>query len=218
MEYALTADDLKTADDAFGQIKRYMELPADMNNTNDSLDMSHVLLICVLREYKQLREGYEKYTGLAAWACRNLLELNVFTKWILVSDVNTKRFMADVAVDGTEMFESMKKWMEHTDPSAVSAPMNETIRLGHIRRSQEGTTGKKHLKVKELADAVGMTDDYVHTNTLCSKLVHPTAWSVINIDDEGEGEYAAIRPLLFHSGVRYGIEAYSTIREHFPAP
>jgi hypothetical protein len=104
MQYALTEDDLKTTDYAFEQIKRYMELPADINNTDDAFDMSHVLLICILREYKQLREGYEKYTGLAAWACRNLLELNVFTKWILVSDTNAKLFMADVAVDGTEMF------------------------------------------------------------------------------------------------------------------
>ena len=63
-----------------------------------------------------------------------------------------------------------------------------------------------------------MTDDYIHTNTLCSKLVHPTAWSVINIDDEEAGDYGAIRPLLFHSGARYGIEAYNTIREHFPTP
>jgi hypothetical protein len=55
--------------------------------------------------------GYEKYTGLEAWACRNLLELDIFTKWILQSDANAKRFVADVAIDRTELFESIKEWL-----------------------------------------------------------------------------------------------------------
>jgi hypothetical protein len=48
---------------------------------------------------------------------------------------------------------------------------------------------------------------------LCSKLVHPTAWSIISMGEE-EGEYAAFRVLLYQSGSRYGLDAFNTIREH----
>jgi hypothetical protein len=200
--------DLKIADAAFEEIKNYNPTGAD----DFTLGLISVLLLAISREYEQLRSGCSKYTGLAAWACRNLLELDIFTKWVLQSPVNAKRFVADVAIDGTELFESMKTWLLHYDPSAGTNELDETIRLGHERRKFEGTTGEKHLEVRNLADAVGMTVDYKLTMKLCSKLVHPTAWSVISMREE-EGEYAAFRVILFQSGSRFGLDAYNTIRE-----
>lgn len=209
MAYQISEADLRITDAAFEEVKNY-----NPTGANDfTLGLISVLLLAVSREYEQLRAGCAKYTGLAAWACRNLLELDIFTKWILQSPANAKRFVADVAIDGTELFESMKKWMEHKTPGAGTKELDETIRLGHERRKLEGTTGKKHLEVRNLADDVRMAVDYKRTMKLCSKLVHPTAWSVISMREE-EGEYAAFRVILFQSGSRYGLDAYNTIREH----
>ena len=209
MAYQVSEADLNITDAAFEEIKNYNPTGAD----DFTLGLLSVLLLAVSREYEQLRNGYEKYTGLAGWACRNLLELDIFTKWVLQSPANAKRFVADLAIDGTELFESMRAWLLHYDPGAETKELDETIRLGHERRKVEGTTGKKHLEVRDLADAVGMTADYKRTMKLCSKLVHPTAWSVISMREE-EGEYAAFRVILFQSGSRFGLDAYNTIREH----
>jgi hypothetical protein len=119
---------------------------------------------------------------------------------------NARRFAADVAIDGTELFDSMKTWLLHYDPTTARNELDETIRLGHERRKSEGTTGEKHLEVRDLADAVGMTVDYKLNMKLCSKLVHPAAWSVISMSEE-EGEYAAFRVILFQSGSRFGLDA-----------
>ena len=101
MIYEVQEADLKIMDAAFEKIKNY-----DPVGANDfTLGLLSVLLIAVSREYEQLKAGHEKYTGLAAWACRNLLELDIFTKWVLQSPANAKRFVADVAIDGTELFE-----------------------------------------------------------------------------------------------------------------
>jgi hypothetical protein len=209
MPYEVSEADLKITDAAFEEIKNYNPTGAD----DFTLGLISVLLLAISREYEQLRSGYSKYTGLAAWACRNLLELDIFTKWVLQSPANAKRFVADVPIDGTELFESMKTWLLHYDPSAGTNELDETIRLGHHRRKSEGTTGEKHLEVRDLADAVGMTVDYKVAMKLCSKLVHPTAWSVISMREE-EGEYPAFRVILFQSGSRFGLDAYHTIREH----
>jgi len=209
MAYQVSEADIKVTDAAFEEIKNYHPTGAD----DFTLGLLSVLLLAVSREYEQLRAGYAKYTGLAGWACRNLLELDIFTKWVLQSPDNAKRFVADVAIDGTELFQSLKAWLLHYDPGAGAKELDETIWLGYERRKSEGTTGEKHLEVRDLADAVGMTADYKRTVKLCSKLVHPTAWSVISMREE-EGEYAAFRVILFQSGSRFGLDAYNTIRQY----
>jgi len=209
MPYEVSEADLKITDAAFKEIKNYNPTGAD----DFTLGLLSVMLLAVSREYEQLKAGYEKYTGLAGWACRNLLELDILTKWVLQSPAKAKRFVADVAIDGTELFESLKAWLLHHDPGAGTVELDETLRRGYERRRAEGTSGKKHLEVRSVADAVGMTADYKRTMKLCSKLVHPTAWSIISMGEE-EGEYAAFRVLLFQSGSRYGLDAFNTIREH----
>lgn len=209
MAYQISEADLRITDTAFEEIKNY-----NPTGANDfTLGLISVLLLAVSREYEQLRAGCAKYTGLAAWACRNLLELDIFTKWILQSPANAKRFVADVAIDGTELFESMKKWMEHKTPGVNLPEMDETLRLAHDRRRSEGTVGEHHLEVSVLADAVGMTEDYKHSMKLCSKLLHQTAWSIIH-RDQYDGEYAAFPVMLFESGSRYGLDAFNTITEY----
>ena len=121
-------------------------------------------------------------------------------------------FCGGKVIDGIELFESMKEWMNYVSPAITTPELDETLRLAYERKASEGIADKRFLDVRQLAGEVGMTADYKHTFKLCSKLVHPTAWSVLSMNDEGEN--AAFRPMLFHSGVRFGIDAFNTIREY----
>jgi hypothetical protein len=49
-------------------------------------------------------------------------------------------------------------------------------------------------------------------NKVCSKLVHPTARSVLAMNDEGE--LGLLRPILFNAGSRYGVQIHAKIKEH----
>jgi hypothetical protein len=210
MPYQVTEASLRVTDQAFEEIRNYNPTGAD----EFTLGLICVMLDAVSREYERLRSAYEKRTvAVEAWACRNLLELCVFVKWMLQSDANAKRIAADVAIDGTELFESMKRWMEHQTPRIKLPEMDETLRLAQDRRKSEGTVGERHLEVSVLADAVGMTEDYKHSMKLCSKLLHQTAWSIIH-RDQYDGDYAAFPVMLFESGSRYGLDAFNTITEY----
>jgi len=68
------------------------------------------LLNSTLREYRHLKIGLEKYTGLLAWACRNLLELYIFAQYVLISEENARRFVGDRLIDGLDIFESFRAW------------------------------------------------------------------------------------------------------------
>jgi hypothetical protein len=199
------------SDQAFAKVEAYLNAPWD-GEDDPVLDVAHNLLSSILKQYKHLKVGYETDTALEAWACRNLLELDVYIRYVLMSEANAKRFIGHVTIDGIELFESMKEWMKHVSPTTETPELDETLRLARARKVSEGITDKKFLDVRQLAEEVGMKPDYTHTFKLCSKLVHPTAWSVLSMNDEGE--YAAFRPILFHSGVRYGIDAFTAIQEH----
>jgi hypothetical protein len=106
----------------------------------------------------------------------------------------------------------MKTWMVYLDPAIKTPALDETLRLAYERKASEKVAEKKHLEIRDLAEEVGMTPDYRNTNRLCSKLVHPTAWSVLSMNEEGE--YAAFHPMLFNTGARYGLDGFNTIREY----
>jgi hypothetical protein len=198
---------------AFHRIKQFA-ISIDDRETDAPWFVS--LLFCLLssclREYKHLKIGYEKYTGLEAWACRNLLELNIFTRYILLSETNARRFIGDRLIDGADIFESSKEWLSNLKPEAQTPELDETIRKTRELMQAEGIDAVAHLRTRALAAEMGMIDDYRYMNRLCSKLVHPTAWSVLAMNDEGE--LGQLKLILFNQGVRYGLEMGDAMREH----
>ena len=66
--------------------------------------------------------------------------------------------------------------------------------------------------MSDLARVVGMEDEYRHMNKVTSKLVHPTAFSVLAFADEGE--LRELKPIMFNVGNRYALEVYGEIKAH----
>jgi hypothetical protein len=77
----------------------------------------------------------------------------------------------------------------------------------------EKVTAKKYLATSVLADIVGMKEDYSCMNRVCSKLVHPTAWSILAVN-KGENSFSQSRQIFFQSGVQYGCDLYLAIKAH----
>jgi len=111
----------------------------------------------------------------------------------------------------------MKEWMDYQTSGIGQPEMDKTIRITSKRMNSEGNLGTGHLKVGELAKEVQMAADFKLSNTLCSKLLHQTAWSLVH-REQYDGEYAAFPVILFESGSRYGLEAFNAIRECLGKP
>ena len=52
------------------------------------------LLKSSYRAFTHLRKGWAKDTPYTAWACRNLLELRIITKYVIHSPVERRRFIS----------------------------------------------------------------------------------------------------------------------------
>jgi hypothetical protein len=167
-----------------------------------------------LSNYHHLRIGYnEDNNSLSAWACRNLLELTVFTKFVLISEGNARRFAEDRLIDGCDIITSLRTLELHIDPQCDTKFLDDALARMQSQMAAESVTAKKYLATSAIADVVGMKEDFACMNRVCSKLVHPTSWSVLAVNN-GENCFSQSREIFFGSGVRYGCDIYLTIEAH----
>ena len=171
------------------------------------------LMNALITEYQKLKAGFTKNTGMLAWACRNILELNIFIQYVLLSKLHLQRFLGDRLIDGIDIFESFKAWQRSYEPGAQTSSIDATLRWARMQKDAEGRAEAKPLRMFPLSREVGLELEYTHLNKVCSKLIHPTAWSLLAMNDEGE--YALFRPILLYSAVRHGAQALEKIKIHF---
>ena len=167
-----------------------------------------------LTNYQALRRGFVEYDySLLAWACRNLLELTIFLKFALLSGENARRFADDRLVDGVEMLTALRNLELHYDAQASTATLDDALRRMNAQITAENVTASGHLKVRDLAEDVGLKEDYASVNRVCSKLVHPTSWSVLAMN-KGKNSFPEARELLFLYGIGYLGHIVIATREH----
>jgi len=167
-----------------------------------------------LTNYQELRRGViEDNHPLLAWACRNLLELTIFLKFVLLSGDNARRFGDDRLVDGSELVRALRDLELHYDPKASTVVLDTALNEMQAQMTAENVTANKHLEVRKLAEMVGLKEDYASVNRVCSKLVHPTSWSVLAMN-KGRNSFPDARELLFLYGVGYLAQITIATREH----
>ncbi len=77
----------------------------------------------------------------------------------------------------------------------------------------EGITQTKFLNTGQLAGAVGMKEDYETMNQVCSKFVHPTAWSILT-EDIGSERFPDADELFYTCGAQYFATVMAEIMPH----
>jgi hypothetical protein len=207
--------ELKLSETAFSQFREFGNSLRPVDEKNGwFFQIVFELMDATLSNYQQLRVGYnEGNCQLLAWACRNLLELAIFTKYVLISEANARRFADDRLIDGCDIITSLRTLELYIDPQSDTTLLDDALARMQAQRAAEGVTAKKYLGTGVLADIVGMKEDYACMYRVCSKAVHPTAWSVLAMN-KGLNCFSQSRQIFFQSGVRYGCDLYLAIKTH----
>ncbi len=209
----IQAYDIELADKVFREIAEFgVWLQDQPTQTIWFMNNLICLLNALLREYRSLRVGFTKSTPLLAWACRNMLELNIYTKYILLKGSNAKDFVDDMWIDAVEIFSSFRTWMRFHNRGGTTPELDQTIANFQAEKAKQGIARTKYLRAQDMAAAVSFSEEYQHMSKVASKLVHPTAFSVLTPFDEGELEQ--LKPIFFNNGVRFGVEAFADIRQY----
>jgi hypothetical protein len=146
------------------------------------------LLKSTLRAYHHLRNGWKSDSTYTAWACRNLLELRIFAKYIAASSDNGKRFMSDLVVDGEQKSDALKNLAFSVTPELRSEYDDPHPKILQAMRTKLQFQGSNYLSATSLVKELGLEEDFGFMHKLCSKLVHPTAQSILSIDLEDQHE------------------------------
>jgi hypothetical protein len=72
---------------------------------------------------------------------------------------------------------------------------------------------KMPFPTNKLAESVGRETEYAAFFKLYSKYVHPTAWSILWADNNGE--LNPFRPLFLTDAQKYALAVIETISDHF---
>jgi len=153
----------------------------------------------------------------AALACRNLLELAVFTKFVLKSRLHLVEFASDRLLDGLDIAQKLKAIELELTPEAASSILDASIAEFEKQMANEGVTRPKFLRTDDIAKVVGMESDYANLNKVCSKFVHPTSWSLLTSDRSAERFPFACK-LFLSQGVLLFATIYAAMKAHLVRP
>jgi hypothetical protein len=149
----------------------------------------------------------------AAWACRNLLELAIYMDFVLLSKANADDFAADRLIDGKEISLSLRNLVLLHDNKELTSSLDETIVAFDSAIRDEGISRTKPKWTKKLASDLGMETEYAILNKICSKFVHPTAWSLLTAD-EGPMRFPEACEILLSSGGLYLYKIWAALKLH----
>jgi len=228
----ITDADLELLDDAFAEARamslriRHCEPPRrqigqcepplreiGLRDTGDGWfrDLLAGLLDATFREYRHLRTGLRESTPLVAWACRNLLELNIQTQYVLSSEANARRYAGERLAGGIEIFDAFQTWAARNDPALVTPAITAVLNSLVERKAQEEAAApQRALSVRYLSAEAGLADEYANMSKVCANLIHPSVFPVSAGADEGQ--LPLLRPVLFRAGAGHGLEIIQAIQ------
>lgn len=167
--------------------------------------------------YQTLRGAFDDDAQvLMAWSCRNLLEIVIFTKYVLLSKANADEFAGHRFIDGLEIAEQLKALELYMNPSLTVSAFDPVITSFTTQMAAEGITRTRYLAVNEWANTVGMASEYKILNKVCSKFVHPTSWAILSANI-GSARFPEAKDLLYGSGAHYFGDVFVEIKEHIKA-
>ncbi len=103
------------------------------NNTRTAIrswfeNVVTALLRGLVIEYEQLNTGYRESIRSMAWACRNLMEISIYTEYALRSEENAHELIDDMLMDVLDIFTSFKKWFTALDPTLPTPELNAELK------------------------------------------------------------------------------------------
>ncbi len=107
-----------------------------------------------------------------------------------------------------------KKWFEALEPVLPTPELDTALKTFQQTKADAGINRKNYRTTRELARILGSEPDYEHVNKFSSKLIHPTAWSLLSADLAKDKDDALMRPYIYQAGSKYFAESFLRIREY----
>jgi hypothetical protein len=205
----------KTAESLRASLARFF--PSLNEESGSFFHICSVLTEGAVENYRVLRGGLLSQDQTAcALRCRNLLEISIFTQYVLLSKQNAQAFSEDRLIDGRQLAMSLKELELSLNPHLVESQFEGKISEFTEKIHREGVTRPSYTTTRTMARALQVEVEYNRINSLSSKLIHPTSWSLFTAD-QGNERFTEACPLFFSQGAMYLATTHSTLVRHLKA-
>jgi hypothetical protein len=164
------------------QMKRIAEA-IPINPANDFVGFAaQRILQYIAAEATAAQTALRKDIKLFAWRTRNILEGFLLLKHSVSSPKNAEIFLAQRIGDEQTILEGILG-LAH-EASGDATPIKDRVAKCKAVLAKHGFSKASPWRVDQLADAVGMKEDYAAFYKLYSKYVHPSSWVIIATSEE----------------------------------
>lgn len=168
--------DLRVALDGF--CDRYDQMLELIRSSRGRTDRHLVLFNLCARNHQELdrlRRSLDEPSEVLAWVARNLFELNLIIRFILISNENLQRWMGEMAGDEKDILQGVLGLSDGSSKS-LEAPLQDRIAAIDGLLKRHGLQAYKPLNTRQLAESVNLVSEYLAFFKLYSKYVHPSSW------------------------------------------
>ena len=116
----------------------------------------------------------EENVNRCTWAARNLLELHYWTRYVISSAENTRRFHEDAMCDVHDLLKKLEQCAQFAPYAKPGRASTEHL----WQRMQEVDKNSRFLKVSDIARGFREEAVFENANKFLSKFVHPTSISI----------------------------------------
>jgi len=161
---------------------RAAELVAKMPRGDASVARQHLLSSAADTVDLVATDSVDAPIAIIALATRNLFEINLRARHIAQSDANLRDWFSEALLDRIQLYEGI---LTLAGPEEATNALRAEIEHNRQLAQKHGLTlGRKPMSTSELAQKVGMSEEYTALFKLYSKLLHPTSYSVNVTPDE----------------------------------
>jgi len=163
-------------------------------------------------ELEQLASFYPSSIEGVAWCTRNLFEVNLVLRYVLLDPKHVNEWMGQAAGDEKEITEGLLSLTGDESRPEVRVLRNRLSQIDEICK-RHGIEPSHPFRIADLARDVGRTDDYKALYKLFSKYVHPSSY-VINMPDEDRRGDETLNIFLMHA-TSYSGDTYGRLDDWF---
>lgn len=156
------------------ELKNLLELIEQSANNRDRKFIDFRILSATIKELQKISIN-ELHNESLALSTRNIFELNMIYQYTCLSDVNLQEWKGNSVYDEIEIFQGILKLSEN--PNHESRKIIQS-RIDTLKATVQNKNIKisKQLNTKNLAEKVGLVNEYEGLFKLYSKFIHPTSY------------------------------------------
>ena len=164
-------------------------------------------------QLERLADSYPAAIEAVAWATRNLFEIDVLLRWVLLDPAtNVNKWLGQIAGDEQQLIEG---FLTLAGAQRLAQGRELQRRMQEIKRicEKHGIDPTKPMRMDKLAAETGQLEDYTALYKLFSKYVHPSAW-LLNSPDSSRRSSEYLNIFVMHAQL-YALDTYARSEDWF---